>query len=53
MQQVIKRGTRTFAVPKVLTLTDRIAARTQCRGNWDKVMTHNRNAHVILNYHKR
>lgn len=53
MQQVTQRGRRFFAVPKVMTLTDRVAARTNLRGNWQKVMTHNRTAHVILNYHKR
>lgn len=53
MQQVTQRGRRQFAVPKVLSLTDRVAAKTNLRGNWDKVMTHHRTARVVLNYHKR
>lgn len=53
MQVLIKKGRRWFAVPKVSTLTDRIACRTQCKGNWDKILTTHATARVVLNYHKR
>ena len=44
---VERRGRRFFAVPKTLTLTDRIASLSQRRGNWDRVMTHHRTARLI------
>lgn len=53
MQPVRQRGARQFAVPKSLSLTDRIAARTNLRGNWESLMQHHRTARVVLNYHKR
>lgn len=53
MQSTIHRGRRLFAVPKKLSLTDRVANTTQCPGNWHKVMTHHATARVVLNYHKR
>lgn len=50
MQNVIRRGRRLFAAPRVLSLTDRIANKTQCRGNWQRVITHNASARLIRNY---
>lgn len=49
MQQVVKIGHRYFAIPKALDLAERIAAQTNLRGNWQKVMTHNRTARIITN----
>lgn len=53
MQTLVKQGRRWFAVPHPFTrsLTDRIANRSQCKGNWDKVAVHHATAHVIANYH--
>jgi len=50
MQQTVKRGRRTFAVPKTLSLTDRIANRTQCRGNWSRLPETGTTARVVRNY---
>lgn len=50
MQATIKRGRRLFAVPKVLSLTDRIATRTQCRGNWSRLVLNGTTARVVRNY---
>lgn len=50
MQHVIRRGRRLFAAPRPLSLTDRIANTTQCRGNWQRVITHNASARLIRNY---
>lgn len=51
MQQVIKRGRRLFAVPKVLDRAERIASRTNVRGNWSAVDAVSRNVriHVMVN----
>ena len=51
MQQVIQRGRRLFAVPKPLDRAERIASRSNVRGNWSKVDAVSRNvrAHVIVN----
>lgn len=46
----IRRGLRHFAVAKPLSLTDKIANNTQCRGNWDRVVNHNAAARLIRNY---
>jgi hypothetical protein len=48
--RVVKRGTRLFAVPKDLSLTDRIANTTQCRGNWSQLPQHGTTARVVRNY---
>lgn len=53
MQACTRKNGRLYAVPKVLSLTDRIAARTNMRGNWQEVMTAHKTARVILNYHRR
>lgn len=53
MQVCTRKNGRLYAVPKVLSLTDRIAARTNLRGNWQEVMTTHKTARVILNYHRR
>lgn len=53
MQQVIQRGRRQFAVPKPLSLTDRVAAATNLRGNWSAIMRSQTSAKVVLNYHRR
>lgn len=50
MQQVVKRGSRLFAVPKQLSLTDRIANRTVCRGNWHRLPSTGTTARVVRNY---
>ena len=50
-QQYVKRGNRLFAVPRPQGIADRIAAQSNVRGNWGKVMTHNRRARVIANTH--
>lgn len=47
---VKRRGLRHFAVAKNLSLTDRIANHTQCRGNWDRVVSHNATARLVRNY---
>lgn len=47
---VYKRGGRLFAVPKRLSLTDRIATRTQCRGNWSELPQHGTTARVVRNH---
>lgn len=51
MQQVVQRGRRLFAVPKPLDRAERIAARTNCRGNWNAIDAGSRNvrARVIVN----
>lgn len=48
--KTVQRGLRRFAVPKQLGLADRIAMRTQCRGNWDRVISHNATARLVRNY---
>lgn len=48
-QQYVRRGNRLYAIPRQQSLTDRIAARTQRRGNWDRVMTEHKTATVIRN----
>ena len=48
--RVVKRGTRLFAVPKSLSLTDRIANNTRCRGNWNQLPLCGTTARVIRNY---
>lgn len=49
--RLVKRvGGRFIAVPKSLGRADRIAARSNIRGNWQKVETWNRTARVIYNY---
>lgn len=48
--QTIQRGQRRFAVPKTLSLTDRVANRTQCKGNWNRVIAHNATARLVRNY---
>ncbi len=48
-QQYVRRGHRLFAIPRAESLTDRIANRTQRRGNWDRIMTEHRTATVIRN----
>ena len=45
----IKRGRRTFAV-HVLSLTEKIAAQSNKRGNWDKLTGTATRARVIRNY---
>lgn len=50
MQNVVRRGRRLFAVPKVLSLTDRIANTTQCRGNWSRLPLCGPTARVVRNY---
>lgn len=50
MQRVVKRGRRCFAVPKALSLTDRIANTTQCRGNWSRLPLCGTTARVVRNY---
>lgn len=50
MQQVVRRGRRLFAVPKTLSLTDRIANRTVCRGNWQRLPLTGTTARVVRNY---
>lgn len=50
MQNVILRGRRLFAVPRQLSLTDRIANRTQCRGNWQRLPMTGLTARVVRNY---
>lgn len=49
MQQVVKIGTRYFAIPKDLGKADRIASQSNIRGNWQKCMQHNKHARVISN----
>lgn len=51
MQQVIQRGRRLFAVPKTLDRAERIASRSNVRGNWSKVDNTSRKvrARVIVN----
>lgn len=46
----VRRGRRLFAVPKPLSLTDRIANTTRCTGNWQRVVQHNASARLIRNY---
>lgn len=53
MQQIVRRGRRQFAVPQKLSLTDRIAATTNLRGNWQAILSHHKTGRVILNYHRR
>ena len=47
------RGRRLFAVRKSLSLTDRIANRTNCKGNWADLMTAAPNSREIRNYKPR
>jgi hypothetical protein len=47
---VVRRGNRLFAVPKSLSLTDRIANMTQCRGNWNRLPATGTTARVVRNY---
>lgn len=49
MQQVIKIGTRLFAVKKDMDRAERIAAQSNIRGNWQQCMQHNKQARVISN----
>jgi hypothetical protein len=49
MQIVVKIGNRYFAVKKDLGRADRIASRSNIRGNWQKVMTHHKTARVMCN----
>jgi len=44
-----RRGDRYFEVPRKQTNVDRIAAKSNIRGNWDNVMTAHRTARVIRN----
>lgn len=52
MQTVVKIGKRWYAVPRQKSLTDQIAERTVCTGNWQQIMQSQTNARVITN-HKR
>lgn len=52
MQTVVKIGKRWYAVPRHKSLTDRIAERTVCTGNWQTIMQSQSSAKVITN-HKR
>ena len=53
MQITVRKNGKLYAVPKVLSITDRIVAQTNLRGNWQEVMTCHKTARVILNYHRR
>lgn len=46
---VTRRGHRLFAVAKPQTLTDRVAAASSVRGNWNRVMSEHSTATVIRN----
>lgn len=49
MQQVVKIGTRYFAIPKDKDRAERIASQSNITGNWQKCMQHNKHARVISN----
>lgn len=44
------RGRRTYLVHKPLSLTDRIAAASNIKGNWDEVMRARRGTREIRNF---
>ena len=48
-RQYVRRGLRLFAVPRPQGLADRIAARSNVRGNWDRIMQEHKTARVISN----
>lgn len=50
MIATIKRGRRLFAVPKQLSLTDRVANASRVKSSWERIITHNATAREIRNY---
>lgn len=52
VQAVVKRGRRTFAVPKPMGLAERVAARTQLPSQWMRIERSTPGSRVIVNQHK-
>lgn len=49
-QQTQHRGRRLFAIPKPLTLAERVANQSRVKSSWDKIASHNATAREIRNY---
>ena len=52
MQIVTKRGRRLYTVPAALSLTDRIAAKSNVAGNWAGILRMPKCSRVIINQHR-
>lgn len=49
MQVLVRKNGKSYAVKRNMTLSEKIHARTNMRGNWDKVEAHNSTARVVNN----
>lgn len=46
----VRRGRRLFAIPKPLTLAERVANASRVKSSWERIITHNATAREIRNY---